>query len=165
MPKENLKGGTQARGAVAEAPQRSMSLPEGGSLVDTLNVLRERELAVVTQYMRHHYQVTGADGLALADEFKSVAITEMRHAETLGERIDFLGGDPTTQPGPIGKGAKSFEQMARMDLASENEAVELYREGIKRADAAGDVTTRRMLEDILADEEEHVDTFQRMLGQ
>ncbi|HEY3317061.1 MAG TPA: ferritin-like domain-containing protein [Coriobacteriia bacterium] len=134
------------------------------SLLDTLNELRARELAVVTQYMRHHYQVTTPEGLALAGEFKEVAITEMKHAEMLGERIDFLGGDPTTKPAPIGTDARTLEQMAAMDLASEEEAVRLYRDAIKQADSAEDVTTRRMLEGILGDEEDHVNTFRLMLG-
>jgi bacterioferritin len=141
-----------------------MTMQQGGSLIDTLNMLRARELAVTIQYMRHHYQVTGADGLAMQGEFKEVAITEMKHAEKLAERIDFLGGDPTTIPDAIGKDAKSLKDMAAMDLASENDAVRLYRDAVKQADAAGDVTTRRLLEGILGDEEGHVNTFQTMLG-
>lgn len=140
------------------------TMTAGGTLVDTLNMLRARELAVIEQYMRHHYQVTTADGLAMQDEFKDVAITEMKHAEKLAERIDFLGGDPTTKPDPIGTDAKTLEQMATMDLSSENEAVRLYRDAIKQADAQQDVTTRRLLEGILGDEEDHVNTFQMMLG-
>ncbi len=135
-----------------------------GTLLDTLNMLRARELAVITQYMRHHYQITTAEGLAMADEFKDIAITEMKHAEMLGERIDFLGGDPTTQPSEIGRDARTLEQMASMDLASENDAVRLYRDAVKQADSEGDVTTRRMLESILGDEENHVNRFQMMLG-
>ena len=134
------------------------------ALIDTLNDLRARELAVCMQYMRHHYLVTGPEGLALAGEFKSVAITEMKHAEALAERIDFLGGDPTAKPASFPTDAKTFEEMASQDLASESEAVDLYKAAVKQADEAGDVTTRRLLESILADEEDHVDTFERMLG-
>ncbi|GAB4255745.1 MAG: ferritin-like domain-containing protein [Thermoleophilia bacterium] len=134
-------------------------------LIDTLNDLRARELAVIVQYMRHHYVVTGADGAALAGEFKDIAITEMRHAEELGERIDFLGGDPTTKPSPIKGGGKTLQDAAQIDLASEEEAVELYRKAIKEADEAGDVVTRRLLESILEDEEDHVNDFRTMLGQ
>lgn len=133
-------------------------------VIETLNELRARELAVIVQYMRHHYQVTGPDGLAVADEFKSVAITEMKHAEELAERIDFLGGDPTTKPWEIATGQTTLEQMAAVDAGSEAEAVDLYKAAIETVAATGDVTTRRMLEDILADEEEHLDTFQKMLG-
>ena len=136
-----------------------------GNLIDTLNDLRARELAVIVQYMRHHYVVTGADGVALAGEFKETSITEMRHAEELGERIDFLGGDPTTKPTEIAKGGHTVADAATIDLASEEEAVRLYKEAIKEAAAADDVVTRRLLEDILADEEEHVNTFRMMLGQ
>lgn len=133
-------------------------------LIDTLNDLRARELAVIVQYMRHHYVVTGAEGAALADEFKDIAIVEMRHAEALGERIDFLGGNPTTKTKEIKQGGETVEEAATIDLASENEAVELYEAAIKEADQAGDIVTRRLLEDILGDEEEHVLEFQTMLG-
>src|SRR5450759_4503133 len=51
------------------------------ALLDTLNTLRARELAVIEQYMRHHYIVTGPEGVALADEFKEVAFTAMKQAE------------------------------------------------------------------------------------
>src|SRR5450759_646776 len=134
------------------------------ALLDTLNTLRARELAVIEQYMRHHYIVTGPEGAALADEFKEVAITEMKHAESLAERIDFLGGDPTTVPGPISKAATTLHQMAAEDLGTEQDAVALYGAAIKQFDDAGDVTTRRLLESILGDEEDHVNTFERMLG-
>ena len=138
--------------------------PAASPLIDTLNDLRARELAVIVQYMRHHYTITGADGVALADEFKETAITEMKHAEELAERIDFLGGDPTTIPTSIVKTDNNLAAMAEADLASEEEAVMLYTKAIAEALKAGDVTTRRLLESILADEEDHVNTFRSMLG-
>jgi bacterioferritin len=116
------------------------------------------------EYMRHHYQATTPEGLAMADEFKSVAITEMKHAEKLAERIDFLGGDPTTKPAEIVITSTELADMAKGDLGSEEDAVRRYKAAIEQAAAAGDVTTRRLLEDILADEEDHVNTFQQMLG-
>ncbi len=134
------------------------------TVVDTLNELRARELAVIMQYMRHHYIVTGAEGLSLEGEFKSVAIAEMKHAEMLAERIDFLGGNPTTQPSAFSTAETDLAAMAAADLAAEDTAVELYRGAIARVEAAGDVTTRRMLEEILAQEEDHQNTFARMIG-
>lgn len=136
----------------------------GSALLDTLNTLRARELAVIEQYMRHHYIVTGPEGAALADEFKEVAITEMKHAEALAERIDFLGGDPTTTPSEISKTATALDEMAAEDLLAEQDAVALYSAAVKQFADAGDVTTRRLLEGILGDEEDHVNTFERMLG-
>ncbi len=155
---------TPAAPRAAAARRRGTAATGAANLVDTLNELRARELAVIVQYMRHHYTVTGADGLALADEFKEAAITEMKHAEALAERIDFLGGDPTTIPSEIKKGDKTLAEMATSNLAAEEEAVALYTAAIAEADTAGDVTTRRLLETILGDEEEHVDVFRSMLG-
>ena len=133
---------------------------EGKSLIEVLNDLRSRELGVIMQYMRHHYLVPGPDGVALADEFKSISIVEMRHAEDLAERIDYLGGDPTTKAEPLmGVEAKTLAEMAAADRDSEADAIARYKEAVKLADAEGDVTTRKLLEGILADEEEHHKTF------
>jgi bacterioferritin len=135
------------------------------NLIDTLNHLRAKELAAIVQYMRHHYVLTGADGSALADAFKEISIVEMRHAEALGERIDYLGGDPTTKPEEIKGGGKTLQDAATLDMAAEEEACRLYNEAVKEADAAGDVVTRRLLEDILGDEQDHLNEFRTMLGQ
>lgn len=134
------------------------------TIVETLNDLRSRELAVIVQYMRHHYELTGADSLEAADEMKSVAIAEMKHAEMLGERIDFLGGEPTAKPAEIGASAKALNQAASLDMASEEDAIRRYKSAINQASNAADPTTRRLLEDILSQEEDHLNTFQRMLG-
>ncbi len=139
-------------------------MADNKSVIDILNDLRARELAVIVQYMNHHYVITGADAAALAGEFKEVAITEMKHAESLAERIDFLGGEPTTKPADIKIGAKTLSGAAADDLASEDEAVRLYTSAVEQARMAGDITTRKLLEDILADEEDHVNTFRTMLG-
>lgn len=138
---------------------------EGKSLIDVLNDLRARELAVTMQYMRHHYLATGPDGVALAGEFKSVAIAEMKHAEALAERIDYLEGDPTTKPEAIaGMDARTIAEMASADRDSELDAIGRYKEAIGIADGANDITTRKMLEDILGEEEEHHKVFDDMLG-
>jgi Bacterioferritin (cytochrome b1) len=134
------------------------------SLVDTLNDLRARELAVIVQYMGHHYVITGADAAALAGEFKEVAITEMKHAESLAERIDYLGGVPVTKPAEIKSGATTVTDAATVNLASEEEAIALYIAAVAEAAASGDITTRNLLEDILGDEEDHANTFRTMLG-
>lgn len=134
------------------------------SLIDTLNDLRARELAVIVQYMGHHYVITGADAAALAGEFKEVAITEMKHAEELAERIDYLGGVPVTKPAAIKSGATNVTDAATVNLASEEEAIALYIKAVAEAAEAGDITTRKLLEDILGDEEDHANTFRTMLG-
>lgn len=137
---------------------------EDMNLIDVLNDLRARELAAIVQYMRHHYLVTGPDGVALAGEFKAISIEEMKHAESLAERIDYLEGNPTIKPERIDVDAKTLREMAKVDLASEADAVTRYKAAVKVADAHGDVTTRRMLEEILGQEESHHKTFSDMLG-
>ena len=134
------------------------------NLMDVLNDLRSRELAVVMQYMRQHYTVTGPDGMLHADTFKSVAITEMKHAEALAERIEFLGGSATTQPEKFETAFSGLKEMAKADFSAESDAAMRYRAAIKVAAAHDDVTTRKLLEEILGDEEDHLKIFSDMLG-
>ena len=133
-------------------------------LLDVLNDLRSRELAVVMQYMRQHYTVTGPEGMLHADTFKGVAVTEMKHAEELAERIEFLGGKATTKPEKFESEFAGLKEMAKADYSAEADAVMRYRAAIKVAAAHDDVTTRKLLEDILGDEEDHLKTFTDMLG-
>jgi bacterioferritin len=146
------------------ARDKEAPMADNTAIVALLNDLRAAELTAIVLYMRHHYLVTGVDGMAVADEFKAVSIDEMKHAEKLAERIDFLGGDPTTRPNPIATDATTLAEMATQDLAAEDQAVADYTAAIAVADAAGDIYTRRLLEDILADEVDHQNTFGMMLG-
>lgn len=132
-------------------------------VIEALNEARARELAVIVQYMKHHYEATGLESPAFTSEVKAISITEMRHAEKLAERIVYLGGTPTAKPTTIKQGG-DLNSMIQDDMDSEAEAIELYNGWIKVADEAGDVTTRRLLEDILADEEEHHNSFKTLLG-
>ena len=134
------------------------------NLIDVLNDLRSRELAVIMQYMRQHYTVTGPEGMLHADTFKSVGVTEMKHAEALAERIEFLGGKATTKPEKFQSDFSGLKEMAKSDFSAESDAVMRYKAAIKVAEAHGDPTTRGLLESILADEEDHLKTFSDMLG-
>lgn len=133
-------------------------------LIDVLNDLRSRELAVVMQYMHQHYTVTGPDGMLHAGTFKSVAVTEMKHAEALAERIEFLGGDATTKAEKFESAFEDLKEMAKADYSAEADAVMRYKSAIRIAEAHADPTTRKLLESILADEEDHLKTFSDMLG-
>ena len=132
------------------------------TIVDFLNKAIARELQVSIQYMWQHIQVTGTDGAIVEDIFRKTAIAEMKHAERLAERLDYLNGVPTTAPEPIFVGGSLIE-MIRQDEQDEEEAIELYKEAIQAAAKEGDYTTRRMLEEILADEETHINTFGKLL--
>lgn len=132
-------------------------------LIDALNSDRADELAAIIQYMGHHYEAEGMEALPVIDMVRQIAIDEMRHAEMLAERIVMLGGTPTQTPSEIYRGG-DLRKMMEDDLAAESRAIEKYREHIKLAEQEGDTTTRRMLEQILADEEAHADQFKTVLG-
>jgi bacterioferritin len=131
-------------------------------LLDLLNKGIARELQVSIQYMWQHVQVTGMDGAVVEDIFRKTAIAEMKHAERLAERLDYLNGVPTTKPDPIFVGGSLIE-MLRQDEQNEEEAINLYKQAIQVASEEGDYTTRRLLEEILAEEENHINTFGKLL--
>lgn len=131
-------------------------------LLDFLNKGIARELQVSIQYMWQHVQVTGTDGALVEGTFRKIAIAEMKHAERLAERLDYLNGVPTTEPNPVFVGGSLIE-MLKQDEQNEEEAIRLYKQAIQVAAEEGDFTTRRMLEEILADEEDHINTFGKLL--
>ena len=112
--------------------------------------------------MWQHVQWYGVKGFAVKDELKSIAIEEMKHAEAIAERLFYLGEKPTTKPSPIFVGEK-LKEMIENDRNAEEEAVELYKKIITKAREEGDETTHRLFRQILADEEEHLDTFVSLL--
>ena len=105
---------------------------------------------------------TGIQSAEVVDIFKEVAIEEMKHAEEFAERLDYLGGVPTTKPSPIVTGG-SLEKMLQDDLKAEEEAIALYKKGIKISNENDDTTTRRLFEQILEAEEDHHNTFRTLL--
>jgi len=131
-------------------------------LLELLNKGIARELQVSIQYMWQHVQVTGIDGAVVSDIFRQIAIEEMKHAEKLAERLDYLNGVPTTKPDPIFVGGSLIE-MLKQDEQNEEEAITLYKHAIQVASQDGDFTTRRLLEEILSEEERHIDTFGKLL--
>lgn len=131
-------------------------------LKDLLNAAIAREIQVAVQYMWQHVQAGGVKGVAVADEFRSVAITEMKHAEMIAERLWYLGETPTTKPTPIVIG-DNLKQFLEVDTKAEVEAIDMYRQIIELARKEHDVTTAHMFESILSDEEDHHDLFTTML--
>ncbi len=117
-----------------------------------------RELQVAIQYMWQHVQWSGVKGFAVKDELEKIAITEMKHAEAIAERLVYLGGTPTTKPTEIVVG-KNLKEMIKRDIKDEENAIKLYRQIIEQARKEEDETTVRLFRSILSDEEEHHDTF------
>ncbi len=131
-------------------------------LKSLLNDAVAREIQVSVQYMWQHVQVMGVKAVAVQDQFKQTAISEMKHAEQIAERLWYLGGIPTTKPAPITVG-KSLKEFLELDTEAEVEAVEMYRKIIELATKEGDVSTAHMFREILEEEEEHHDLFTTML--
>ena len=133
-----------------------------GKLLDLLNQAIAREIQVSIQYMWQHVMWSGVKSFAVKDELKSVAIDEMKHAESIAERLFYLGETPTTKPTPIFSGG-SLKEMIEADMKAEEEAIIMYKEIIEIAMKEGDETTAHMFREILSDEEDHHDTFESIL--
>jgi bacterioferritin len=131
-------------------------------LIEMLNKGVSRELQVIIQYMWSHVRINSIAADTVGDVFRKTAIEEMKHAESISERIDYLGGVPTTTPDPITIG-KTPEEMIALAKKAEEEALVLYKATIKLAADEGDITTRHLFEDILEDEEEHHNIFTKLL--
>lgn len=131
-------------------------------LIDMLNQAIGRELQVSIQYMWQHVRIGGPYAASIGGVFKEIAIQEMKHAEAIAERVDYLGGVPTTKPAPITVG-EDWQEMLRLDLKAEEEAIAMYKEIIALARQEGDIVTAKMFESILTDEEEHHNEFRTLL--
>ncbi len=131
-------------------------------LMELLNNAIARELQVSIQYMWQHVLVKGIESAAVEDVFRNIAITEMKHAEEIAERLAYLDGTPTTKPTPTFVGG-NLKEMLQTDVKTEEEAIALYKQTIKVAGEESDSTTRRLFEEILSAEEEHHDTFTKLL--
>jgi len=131
-------------------------------LLEMLNQAIARELQVSIQYMWQHVQWKGVEGFAVSDEFKEIAITEMKHAEKIAERLWYLGGKPTTKPNPINVGDE-LKEMIGFDVKAEEEAIAMYKQIMDLAEKEGDVATREIFEEIEEEEEEHHDFFSSLL--
>lgn len=133
-------------------------------LLDMLNKAIAREMQVSVQYMWQHVQWVGVKGFAVHDEFKSIAVAEMKHAEAIAERLFYLGGIPTTKPDPINVG-KTLKEMIAQDVKDELNAIKMYKGIIEQARKERDETTKFLFLNILKDEEDHHDTFSTLLEQ
>lgn len=137
--------------------------------VRLLNEALATELVCTLRYQFHYFMASGIHSQAVKAEFKEHARAEQEHAERIAERIKQLGGKPQMSPAMLTdlshseyREGGSLTEMIREDLIAERIAVESYREMI-RYFAARDPTTRVMLQEILAKEEEHADELSDLL--
>jgi bacterioferritin len=131
-------------------------------LIDMLNKAISMEIQVSIQYMWQHVRIYGFDHLAVADELKKVAIEEMKHAEDIAERVDYLGGEPTTEPAKITVG-DTPEKMIALDKKAEEDTIAFYKTVIAKALEEKDYVTKKLFESLLSDEEDHHNVFRTLL--
>jgi bacterioferritin len=139
-------------------------------VVAILNEALATEIVCVLRYKRHYFMATGIHANAVAQEFQEHAAEEQGHADRIAGRITQLGGAPNFNPEGLASRShseyvegESLVDMIREDLVAERVAVESYSE-IVRFLGERDVTTRRMMEEILANEEEHADDLRDLLA-
>ncbi|MDA8242542.1 MAG: bacterioferritin [Elusimicrobia bacterium] len=134
-------------------------------LIKTLNSLLADELTAINQYMVHSEMCANWGYEKLHKHFEKRAIMEMKHAEKLIGRILFLEGRPTVSVlKKISIGADVPKQLAN-DHAAEAGAIKAYNEAIVQAGEAKDFATREILEDILGDEDGHIDDIEELQDQ
>ena len=133
-------------------------------VLQCLNESLKAELTAINQYFLHAAMCHNWGYERLAKKQRQESIEEMKHADKLLERLLFLEGTPNmTDLYPIQIGANVKQQLEN-DLALELRAVPQLNDAIQTAVAAGDNASRELFEEILVDEEEHVDYLEGQLG-
>jgi bacterioferritin len=146
---------TYRRMKMAEASREERK----NKVIEVLNQAREMELHAISQYMNHHYNLDDMDYGELAKNMKLIAIDEMRHAEMFAERITELGGEPVAGfTDKVEKGEKP-EQIFKSDLGLEDDTVDKYNRFLLVCRENGDSTTMKIFEDIIDEEQEHLNYF------
>jgi len=132
-------------------------------VIDYLNRALRHELTAVNQYWLHYRLLDNWGYKALTKKWREESIEEMRHADTLVERIIFLDGFPNMQvldPLHIGQTVK---EVLDCDLAAEMSARALYQEAATHCHSVQDYVSRDLFEKLMADEEDHIDFLETQL--
>jgi bacterioferritin len=159
----------RARQHMEEGAVTSAYSADKDTVIRILNEVLATEIVCVLRYKRHYYMATGIHSQAVAEEFLEHANEEQAHADLAAERITQLGGEPNFNPEGLTMRShseyaegKTLLDMVREDLVAERIAVESYTEIIRYL-GSDDPTTRRMIEKIMAKEEEHADDMKTIL--
>ncbi|MDX2142250.1 MAG: ferritin-like domain-containing protein [Rhodospirillaceae bacterium] len=164
---ENIRKRARAKmmdGAVTGAYRADVK-----KVIEVLNEVLATEIVCVLRYKNHHFMAKGINAQPVAAEFLTHANEEQMHADWVAQRITQLGGVPNFNP--VGLATRShaeytegdtLEEMITEDLVAERIAIETYGDIIRWL-GSDDVTTRRMIEDILKMEEEHADDLANLL--
>ncbi|WP_411969327.1 bacterioferritin [Paucibacter sp. B2R-40] len=144
--------------------------PWAGEIVKLLNDSLATELVCVLRYKRHHFTAQGLASPKIAEEFLVHANAESGHADRLAQRIVQLGGAPDFSPATLTERSHAaydqssdLKDMIRANLIAERVAIECYSQLIQLI-GDKDSTTRRLLESILSDEQDHAEELKDWLA-
>ncbi len=158
--RQHIEGGAVTSGYAADRE----------TVLKLLNEALATEIVCVLRYKRHYFMADGIHAAPVAAEFLEHANQEMEHADRLAERIIQLRGEPNFSPDGLSTRSHaeyvegvSLKDMIKEDLVAERVAIESYREMVAYI-AEKDPTTRRIIEEILASEEEHADDLVSLLA-
>ncbi|HTR55218.1 MAG TPA: ferritin-like domain-containing protein [Kofleriaceae bacterium] len=159
----------RARTKMEEGAVTTAYHADRSKVIDVLNEVLATETVCTLRYKNHYYMAQGIHSQAVADEFLEHAREEQQHADMVAKRITELGGEPNFDPAGLAtrshaeyKSSARLDDMIREDLVAERIAVATYSE-IVRWLGENDPTSRRMMEEILAKEEEHADDLAKLL--
>jgi len=160
---------SRARQHIAEGAVTQGYSADRDTVLTMLNAALATELVCALRYRRHYFMARGIHSQGVASEFLEHANQEQEHADEIAERIVQLGGEPDFAPDTLTsrshaeyKPGVDLVDMIKEDLVAERIAIDSYREMIQYL-GVQDPTSRRMLEGILAVEEEHADDLADLL--
>ncbi|RME81706.1 MAG: bacterioferritin [Planctomycetota bacterium] len=132
-------------------------------VIEVLNEIRRSELTASIQYMAHHDEYEHLDIPYLAQMTRREGIGEMKHAEKLAQRVLFLGGRPANSLLHPVFSSPDIKENLQKNLEHEKEAIERLNKAIQICIEEGDHGSRQLLDEILKDEEEHVDELENAI--
>jgi len=131
--------------------------------IDLLNDAVGKEIATSLQYMYFHTRFEDARYQYLSRIMREISIAEMRHIEEFSDRILFLEGDVDMNPAFRTRQITDVREMLRMAVQLEQSTIDRYNEASRIAGECKDAATHKMFQDIIAEEENHLDTFRTEL--
>jgi bacterioferritin len=160
---------TRARQGMEDGAMTAGYKAKAETVITLLNEALATEIVCVLRYKRHYFMATGLSSRSVKEEFLQHATEEQTHADQLAERIVQLGGEPNLSPeGLLSRShseyveGTSLVEMITENLIAERIAIDSYREMITYV-GTDDPTTRKVLEGILAQEEEHAEDLASLL--
>ncbi len=178
---DEVKNGSGRLSSIATLRSRARQHIENGAVTESyaadratvlplLNEALATELVCTLRHRRHYFMANGVQAEAVKEEFRTHAAEELEHADRIAARIVQLDGEPNFDPRGLAErshaeyvAGASLNDMIREDLAAERVAIDSYKEMVDYV-GAQDPTTRRLLEEILAKEEEHAEDLSSMLN-